>query len=70
MRSNGEIRMFKLGVEADEFCVVFTSDYCDHVRKANTVTSVNKLVIGKGILFQYRSVMYSTTLWGQKGFDA
>ena len=47
MRSNGEIKMFKLGVEADEFCVVFTSDYCDHVRKANTVTTVNKLVIGK-----------------------
>ena len=47
MRSSGEIRMFKLGVEADEFCIVFTSDYCDHVRKANTVTSVNKLVIGK-----------------------
>ena len=46
MRSSGEIRMFKLGVEADEFCIVFTSDYCDHVRKANTVASVNKLVIG------------------------
>ena len=49
MRSSGEIRMFKLGVEADEFCIVFTSDYCDHVRKANTVTSANKLVIGKEI---------------------
>lgn len=47
LRERKEVRMFKLGAEDDEFCVLFTSDYCDHVRTSITVTPASRHIIGE-----------------------
>ena len=45
--------MFKLGTEADEFCIVFSDDYCRHIRKTSEKVAVNKSVIGKDLFSCY-----------------
>ena len=47
LRNKGEIRMFKLGAEADEFCVVLTEDYQAHVSKTIADLAINKSVVGE-----------------------
>lgn len=46
MRNSGEIRLFKLGSEASEFCIVFTEDYKSHVLRFTSDLSIGKAVIG------------------------
>ena len=47
MRTSGDIRLFKLGSEANEFCIVFTEDYKEHVRNFTADLSISKAVIGR-----------------------
>ncbi|KAI0242430.1 Serine/threonine-protein kinase 19 [Lamellibrachia satsuma] len=47
LRVCGEVRLFKLGFKADEFCIVFTQDYTAHVQKFTAGMSVNKVVLDK-----------------------
>ena len=51
LRSSGEVRLFKLGSEASEFCIVFTEDYKSHVLKFTSDLSISKAVIGKSMLY-------------------
>ncbi|XP_072021535.1 inactive serine/threonine-protein kinase 19-like [Amphiura filiformis] len=40
MRETKEIKLFRLGKEADEFCIVFTDNYKDHLRKQFTNSDI------------------------------
>ncbi|XP_048758277.1 serine/threonine-protein kinase 19-like [Ostrea edulis] len=42
-----EIKMFKLGAELDDYCIVFTADYRDHVRRVMAELSISKNVCNK-----------------------
>lgn len=44
-----EIKMFKLGAELDDYCIVFTADYRDHVRRVMAELSISKNVCSKSI---------------------
>jgi hypothetical protein len=46
-----EIKMFKLGAELDDYCIVFTSDYKDHVVKVMAELSISKNVCSKSISY-------------------
>jgi serine/threonine-protein kinase 19 len=46
MRNSGEIRLFKLGSEASDVCIVFTEDYKAHVLRFTSDLSIGKAVIG------------------------
>lgn len=45
LRNSGKIKLFKLGTDASEFCVLFTEDYKSHVRKFIQNMSLNQAVI-------------------------
>lgn len=49
LRICGEVRLFKLGSKADEFCIVFTHDYTSHVQKFTAGMSVNKVILGNSV---------------------
>lgn len=49
LRKHGVIKLFKLGSEADEYCILFTNDYEDHVQKTMTALSLSPILIEKFI---------------------
>jgi len=50
LRNCGKIKLFKLGSEASEFCVLYADDYKSHVRKFIQNMSLNQAVIGKYLM--------------------
>jgi serine/threonine-protein kinase 19 len=60
LRNSGEIRLFKLGSEANEFCILFTEDYKSHVRKFIENMALNQAVIG---MYYYAQLCYNVTFY-------
>ena len=54
MRQSGEVRLFKLGTQTNEYCVMFSEDYHVHVRQSIADTNINKGIVGKA-----KSVFYN-----------
>ena len=42
-----EIKLFKLGAELDDYCVVFTKEYKDHVMKVMKEVNISKNICSK-----------------------
>ncbi len=40
MREKKEIKLFRLGTDADEFCIVFTDNYKEHLKKQFTNSDI------------------------------
>ncbi|XP_069122738.1 inactive serine/threonine-protein kinase 19-like [Argopecten irradians] len=45
LRKRGLVKLFKLGSEADEYCILFTNDYEEHVTKTMTGLSMSPILI-------------------------
>ena len=46
MREKGEIKIFRLGTEEDDYVIVFTEDYRSHAQCAMTEINIPKEVTG------------------------
>ena len=46
MREKGEIKVFRLGTEEDDYIIVFTEDYRSHAQCAMTEINIPKEVTG------------------------
>lgn len=44
-----EIKLFKLGAELDDYCIVFTKEYQNHVIKVMSELSISKNICSKCI---------------------
>lgn len=65
LRNTGEVRLFKLGTEADEYCIVLTEDYKSHVQKTTATLGVNKTVIERFltlVLPQYQELSLNKSI--------
>ncbi|XP_013415910.1 serine/threonine-protein kinase 19 [Lingula anatina] len=47
LRLSGEIRLFRLGGEMEEYCIVFTADYKSHVLKTTAEIAVHRGLINR-----------------------
>ncbi|XP_060071694.1 inactive serine/threonine-protein kinase 19-like [Ylistrum balloti] len=45
LRKHGLIKLFKLGSEADEYCILFTNDYEEHVKKTMVSLAISPILI-------------------------
>lgn len=47
MKSAGEIKVFKLGTESNDYSILFTEDYQSHIARTTADNCVSKAAIGK-----------------------
>ena len=64
MKSAGEIKVFKLGTESNDYSILFTEDYQSHIARTTADNCVSKAAIGKSLqtLFNFLLMAIATNL--------
>ena len=68
MREKKEIKLFRLGKETDEFCIVFTDNYNDHLKKKFANSELVKKFIDR-VVMETTDVSLSKSKMEELGFS-